>query len=118
MNAPFCTAALCLLLASSNGIAQETAKPQAHVAVHTVTHSTSAAANPESGDIEQLRQDVSRLKVLVNQMRSNLAFVQSSQSPLKHQFELESDAWQVIVEQMEGRLQRMEDRGAHTEQGR
>ena len=40
----------------------------------------------------------------------NLAFVQTTQTPLKHQFELETDAWQVIVEQMERRLKQMEDR--------
>jgi hypothetical protein len=41
-------------------------------------------------------------------MRTNLAFVQTSPTPLKHQFELEADAWQVIVEQMERRLKKME----------
>ncbi len=51
-----------------------------------------------------------QLKVLLNQMRTNLAFVQTSQTPLKHQFELETDAWQVIVEQMDRRLKQMEDR--------
>jgi len=43
-------------------------------------------------------------------MRTNLAFVQTSQTPLKHQFELEADAWQLIVEQMQRRLKRMEER--------
>jgi hypothetical protein len=41
-------------------------------------------------------------------MRNNLAFVQTSQTPLKHQFELEADAWQVIVDQMDRRLKHME----------
>src|SRR6266403_1758919 len=68
------------------------------------------SGNPDSGDIEQMRADLERLKVLLNQMRTNLAFVQTTQSPLKHQFELETDAWQVIVEQMNRRLKEMEDR--------
>jgi predicted nucleic acid-binding Zn-ribbon protein len=59
-------------------------------------------------DRQQLSSDLQRLKVLLNQMRTNLAFVQTSPTPLKHQFELEADAWQVIVEQMERRLQKME----------
>jgi hypothetical protein len=64
----------------------------------------------DSGDIEQMRSDLERLKVLLNQMRTNLAFVQTSQTPLKHQFELEADAWQVIVDQMDRRLKLMEER--------
>ena len=63
----------------------------------------------EADDIEELRSDIQHLKTLLNQMRTNLSFVQSSQSPLKHQFELEADAWQVVVERMERRLKRMED---------
>jgi hypothetical protein len=63
-----------------------------------------------SEEVQQLKLDLQRMQTLLNQMRNNLAFVQTSQTPLKHQFELETDAWQVIVEQMERRLKRMEDR--------
>jgi outer membrane murein-binding lipoprotein Lpp len=65
-----------------------------------------------SDDVQELRADVDRLKVLLNQMRTNLAFVQSSQSPLKHQFELEADAWQLMIEQMDRRVKAMEERKA------
>ena len=68
-----------------------------------------ALSRPDHDDVAQLRAEVQRLKILLNQMRTNLAFVQSSQTPLKHQFELEADAWQLVVEQMDRRLQRMED---------
>lgn len=68
------------------------------------------AVEVDPGEVEQLRGDVERLKVILNQMRTNLAFVQSSQSPLKHQFELETDAWQVLVEQMDRRIKRIEER--------
>ncbi len=74
-----------------------------------------SASKADSNDIEQLRGDVQRLRVLLNQMRNNLAFVQTSQTPLKHQFELEADAWQVVIEQMERRLKRMEDDAAGAE---
>jgi outer membrane murein-binding lipoprotein Lpp len=67
-------------------------------------------AEADSEDVRELNADLQRLKALLNQMRTNLAFVQSSQTPLKHQFELEADAWQVIVEQMDRRLKRMEER--------
>lgn len=68
---------------------------------------TQATRAPD--EIEEMRADIGRLKTLVDQMRTNLAFVQTSQTPLKHQFELEADAWQETVERMERRLKRMED---------
>ena len=69
---------------------------------------SSAPSTRDSDDIAELRADIQQIKSLINQMRTNLAFVQSSQTPLKHQFELEADAWQVVVERMERRLKRLE----------
>lgn len=77
----------------------------------------SAAAPPDTattsreGDAQQLRADIQRLQALVNQMRTNLAFVQTSQTPLKHQFELEAAAWQIIIDDMNRRLKHMEENG-------
>ena len=102
----FSVVACLLFLNHANGQSAETAEP------HRATQAAPQAANSQrdSDDMEQMRADLERLKVLLNQMRTNLAFVQTTQTPLKHQFELETDAWQVIVEQMERRLKRMEDR--------
>jgi hypothetical protein len=44
------------------------------------------------------------MKALVQQMETNLAFVDTTQSPLKHQFQIEVEAWQVLIAQMERRL--------------
>jgi hypothetical protein len=108
MKAILCSAiAGFLLVVSANAPSTEAAHP--HNAAQAAVPET-PRAQPESGDIEQMRADLERLKVLLNQMRTNLAFVQTTQTPLKHQFELETDAWQVIVEQMERRLKQMEDR--------
>jgi hypothetical protein len=96
-------------LNSSHGQSPETAEPQPSPQATVQT----APSGTDSSDLEQTRADLQRLKVLVNQMRNNLAFVQTSQTPLKHQFELEADAWQVIVEQMNRRLKQMEER--HTQ---
>ncbi len=99
--------AVFLLIVSANAQSAETAR--SHNATQAAVHET-PPAQPESGDVEQMRADLERLKVLLNRMRTNLAFVQTTQTPLKHQFELETDAWQVIVEQMDRRLKQMEDR--------
>jgi hypothetical protein len=48
------------------------------------------------------------MRALLNQMRTNLAFVDTSQSPLKHQFEIEADMWQVMLDQMDRRIAAME----------
>jgi hypothetical protein len=107
MKLILCSVVACFLfLAYANGQSAETAEPH---------HAPQAATQPansqrDSDDVEQMRGDLERLKVLLNQMRTNLAFVQTTQTPLKHQFELETDAWQVIVEQMDRRLKQMEDR--------
>lgn len=57
-------------------------------------------------DLEDLRADLQQMKVLVQQMESNLAFVDTTQSPLKHQFQLEIDMWKTVIQQMERRLDR------------
>jgi hypothetical protein len=43
------------------------------------------------------------MRALVGQMESNLAFVDTTQSPLKHQFQLDIDMWNVVINQMERR---------------
>ena len=48
--------------------------------------------------------DLERMRVLLNQLQTNLAFVQTTTTPLKHQFELEIDMWQTLLNQMQRRL--------------
>jgi hypothetical protein len=55
-------------------------------------------------DVQALRDDVTRMKALVQQMQSNLAFVDTTQSPLKHQFQLEIEMWQTLITEMDRRL--------------
>jgi len=63
-------------------------------------------------EVQALTNDISRMRTLVQQMEMNLAFVQTSQTPLKHQFELEIEMWRVMLSDMERRVQRL--RGATT----
>lgn len=64
----------------------------------------------EQADIDEAREDLKKMRVLVNQMASNLAFVSDTQSPLKHQFQLEIDMWQMMMMRMQRHLDRMESR--------
>ncbi|HEX9119200.1 MAG TPA: hypothetical protein VF840_01550 [Terriglobales bacterium] len=58
-------------------------------------------------EIQALANDIARMQSLVRQMEMNLAFVQTTQTPLKHQFELEIEMWRVVLNGMERRVQRM-----------
>jgi hypothetical protein len=60
-------------------------------------------ANARANDAQAMRDDIKKMRALVGQMQSNLAFVDSTQSPLKHQFQLDIDMWNVVINQMERR---------------
>jgi hypothetical protein len=64
----------------------------------------------DDSEFQAMKSDVQRMRVLLNQMRTNLAFVDTTQSPLKHQFELEADMWQMMLDQMDRRMTTMEQR--------
>jgi TolA-binding protein len=60
-------------------------------------------ANTHANDAQALRDDIKRMRALVGQMETNLAFVDTTQSPLKHQFQLDIDMWNIVINQMERR---------------
>ena len=66
------------------------------------------AKSNDDSELQSMKSDVQRMRVMLNQMRTNLAFVDTTQSPLKHQFELEADMWQMMLDQMDRRIARME----------
>jgi TolA-binding protein len=59
--------------------------------------------NTRANDAQALRDDIRKMRVLVRQMETNLAFVDITQSPLKHQFQLDIDMWNILIDQMERR---------------
>jgi hypothetical protein len=64
----------------------------------------SSPGTPAQSELQSLRNDLQRMKVLVQQMESNLAFVDTTQSPLKHQFQLEIDMWKTVMGEMERKI--------------
>jgi len=76
----------------------------------TLTFLPAQTARPDS-ELQAMKTDAQRMRVILNQMRMNLAFVDTTQSPLKHQFELETDMWQLQLDQMDRRIAAME--GGH-----
>jgi len=59
--------------------------------------------NNRGNDAQAQRDDIRKMRALVGQMESNLAFVDSTQTPLKHQFQLDIDMWNIVINQMERR---------------
>ena len=82
------------------------ARPQEKVDKISTTESAgpAAAQKPSAGDIEALRSDLQRMKSLVQRMENNLAFVDTTQSPLKYQFQLEIDMWKTVIGEMERKI--------------
>jgi hypothetical protein len=66
-----------------------------------------AAHSPNSDQLEAMRADSKNMHVILNQMQTNLAFVTNTNDPLKHQFELEVEMWQMLLNQMDRRIEEM-----------
>jgi hypothetical protein len=56
-------------------------------------------------DAHSQQDDLRKMRAIVAQMEANLAFVDNTQSPLKHQFQLEIDMWKALLSNMERRAQ-------------
>lgn len=54
--------------------------------------------------VRELQRDLDRMRNLVEQMQTNLAFISSPQTPMKHQFELEIEMWQLVIERMDRKI--------------
>lgn len=91
----------CLLLAQvaeSKSDQEKTAPEKPRVEAH----GTSSPLSDD--DVSALREDIARMRAILGQMETNLAFVDTTQSPLKHQFQLEIDMWNTMINDMERRL--------------
>jgi hypothetical protein len=77
---------------------------QARSAKASQAETSASAPQREDEMTKGLRADIARMESLVRQMDVNLSQVDASQSPLKHQFQLEIDAWRVMIGSMKRRL--------------
>ena len=67
-----------------------------------------AAAQQSSISSEQaqsMKDELAKMRSLLQQMETNLSFVDTTQSPLKHQFQLEIDMWRMMIQRMDKQLQ-------------
>ncbi|HVP41903.1 MAG TPA: hypothetical protein VMS96_00640 [Terriglobales bacterium] len=103
------TLALALVILLAAGAAAQTAKsPSSEKRDKTAAPQSAPAPAVDQAELDALKADLQRMNVTLNQMRSNLGFVTNTTGPLKHQFELDIDMWQMLLAQMERRVQRLE----------
>jgi hypothetical protein len=98
-----------LSLAVANGAWGQSKPGSARPATQSDAQKAAPAGNAERNDQEvaAMKGDLQKMRVLLNQMQMNLAFVQNTTTPLKHQFELEIDMWQILLQRMERRVASM-----------
>ena len=98
----FCAVLLSAVQTTPSG-ASQAANSQANVA--NAAESAQLKRFPAADEGRALQADIRKMRALVQQMETNLAFVDTTQTPLKHQFQLEIDTWKVLIDQMERRAQ-------------
>jgi ABC-type tungstate transport system permease subunit len=71
-----------------------------------VRQDSSPAANATgiNSDATGLNRDLERMNSLLMQMQKNAAFVSRGDTPLKHQFELEIEMWQILIQDMQRKV--------------
>jgi hypothetical protein len=62
----------------------------------------------DQDDLDAMKTDLAKMRVLVTQLQNNLGLTTNTTTPLYHQFELEINMWQILIGQMERRIEHME----------
>ena len=66
--------------------------------------STKPATSQYGVEQNDPRADLAKMQTLLGQMQRNVAFVSPGDTPLKHQFQLEIELWQLLLRDMEKKL--------------
>ena len=81
------------------------------IALPSFAQESKLDSNSKSGQEDQnvlkaaqthdLRTDLARMQTLLEQMQRNVAFVSPGDTPMKHQFQLEIEMWQLLIRDMQ-----------------
>jgi len=91
-----------MLVCTFSAAAQNAPKPATSAA--PTTTEAHPPATMSDADVDAMRADLARMRTLVGQMQRNLGFVDTGLTPLKHQFELEIEMWNLLINDMQRRL--------------
>jgi hypothetical protein len=77
-----------------------------------IARSAQTGSPPGTGvqqeQLDAMKADLARMRAILGQMQNNIGFVGTTTTPLHHQFSLEIEMWQVLITQMERRVDLME----------
>jgi hypothetical protein len=108
VSQPIRKLALVALMAVITAFPSSLAAAQSPYTAKSATDSNSQKAHGQDSDqLEAMQADSKKMHVILNQMQTNLAFVTNTNDPLKHQFELEVEMWQMLLSQMDRRIEEM-----------
>ena len=93
-----------ILLSATVSLAQSGQEPNPN------TTSTAQRSAPIQQPVD-LKSDLEKMRVLIEQMQRNVAFVSAGDTPLKHQFQLEIEMWQLLLRDMD---RKVDERGMAT----
>jgi hypothetical protein len=93
-----------ILVCSSSVLFAQATQEKASAEKNQVAESRKGASSLSEEDVTALREDIARMRSILGQMETNLAFVDTTQSPLKHQFQLEIDMWKTAINEIERRI--------------
>ena len=98
-----------IFLTSFPGLAQQKeVSPQKTTASRKSVQQAASRQNScqlSEAERQGLEKDLEKMRTLIEQMQRNLAAAATGESPLKYQFQLDIDMWQLLVQQMERRLE-------------
>jgi len=74
----------------------------------SIQPTTQAHGSGNQDDLSAMKADLAKMRVLVTQMQNNLGLTTNTTTPLYHQFELEVDMWQLLINRLERQIEHLE----------
>jgi hypothetical protein len=100
--------AVVLLCAAIYGIAPGFSPRRLLAQSPAVNQPASSGAQSQQEQLDAMKADLARMRAILGQMQNNIGFVGATTTPLNHQFALEIEMWQVLITQMERRVEAMQ----------
>ena len=92
-------ACVCAILLSTTAIALGQSSQETNPKTAPTAQQSAAVQQPVD-----LKSDLEKMRILIEQMQRNVAFVSAGDTPMKHQFQLEIEMWQLLLHDMDRKI--------------
>lgn len=92
-------ACVCAILLSTTALALGQSSQQPSPKTTSAAQQSAVVQQPVD-----LKSDLAKMRVLIAQMQRNVAFVSAGDTPMKHQFQLEIEMWQLLLQDMDRKI--------------